>query len=76
MYNRLIQKRKLSLLQVNGAQNRFMFEHNQTLGISYALNMLLKQGSLFNSRPHYIMRSFIFWQWKNYHLVKILTLTW
>jgi len=27
--------------------------------ISYALHMLLKQGSLFHSRPHYIMRSFI-----------------
>jgi len=39
-----------------------MFEQNKTLGISYALHMLLKQGSLFHCRPHYVMRSFNLWQ--------------
>jgi len=45
-----------------------MFEHNKTLGNSYALHMLLKQWPLFHCHPHYIMGSFILWQWKNYHL--------
>jgi len=49
---------KLSLIQVNGALNRSMFGHNKTLVISYALHTLLKQGPIFHSRPHCIMRSF------------------
>jgi len=49
----------LSLIQINGVQNRSTFENNKILGISYALHMLLKQGAFFHSRPHYIMRSFI-----------------
>jgi len=32
-------------------------------------HMLLKQVSPFHSRPHYVMRSFILWQRKNWHLV-------
>jgi len=48
-----------------------VFEHNQTFGISYALHMLLKLGTLYHSRPHYG----ILWEAsfpaseKNYHLV-------
>jgi len=39
----------LSLIQIDGAQNRSIFEHNKTLGISYALRMLLKQGPFFSA---------------------------
>jgi len=53
-----------------------MFEYSKIVGISYALDMLLKQGPLFHSRPHYIMRSFILCSEKNYHLVYIFALTW
>jgi len=41
-----------------------MFEHNKTLGILYALHMILKQEPFFHSCPHYIMRNFILWRWK------------
>jgi len=46
-------------MRINGVQNRSKFEPNKTLGISYALHMLLKQGPVFHSRLHYVMRSFI-----------------
>jgi len=59
IWNRLNQTGKLSLTQINGVRNRSMFEHSKTLGISYALFMLLKQGPFFDSRPHCIMTSFI-----------------
>jgi len=51
-------------MRINGVQNRSKFEPNKTLGISYALHMLLKQGPVFHSRLHYVMRSFIISQWK------------
>jgi len=43
-------KGKLSLIQTNGIRNRSMFEHNKTLGISYALHMsyALKAGAPFS----------------------------
>jgi len=43
----------LNLIQINGAQNRSIYEHNNPLGISYALHMLLKQGPLSQSSTIY-----------------------
>jgi len=36
-----------------------MSEHNNTLGILYAVHILLKQGALLSQSSTYIMRSFI-----------------
>jgi len=36
------------MIQINGVQNRSMFEHNKTVGVSYALHMFLKQGPIFH----------------------------
>jgi len=49
---------KLSLIQINGVQNRSMLEDNKTLGVSYAIHTLLKQGPFFHSFLQH-MRSFI-----------------
>jgi len=48
----------MSLIEITGVQNQCMYEHNKTLGIAYALHMLLKQGPFFTV-VHCIMRSFI-----------------
>jgi len=37
-------KGKVSLIQMNGVQNKSIFEHNKTLGISYASHMLSPEG--------------------------------
>jgi len=50
-YNRLNQKAELSLIHINGVQNRSMFEHIKTLEISHALHMLFKAGALFSQSP-------------------------
>jgi len=40
VFKRLNQKDKLSLIQINGVQNRSMFEHNKTFGVSYELGYI------------------------------------
>ena len=64
MYNGLNQKGKLTLIQINGVQNSSMFEHNKTLGISYAQHMLLKLGP-----PLYYKKLHSLTVKKNYHLI-------
>ena len=39
----------MTLKQINGVQNRCLFEHNKTLGTSYALYMLSKKGPFFTA---------------------------
>ena len=47
----------MSLIQINGVHNRSMFEHNKTLGISYAQHVFLKQGP-FSTVVHTILWEF------------------
>jgi len=50
IYNRLNQKGKLSLIQINGVQNRSTYEHNKSLGISHPYALYTRM----LSRPHYV----------------------
>jgi len=57
-YNKLIQKSKLSLMQIKSTKHIYVGTQQNSWD-SYSLHMLLKQGSPFHSISHLLMKSFI-----------------